>query len=906
MPLSRLLYSLMFVVFIFLLCLFSTHLIARSYFIDLGKQNVFGENAVTLIEHPPSAGGEPRSQPSYTQLAIAPGDPEYLYAATLTHGVIAYRYQLSDRVEGGFDEVPINAVSPSVFESTRNTLNGQCNEPNPGQTSGDSCHGSIGIAFHYDPEAINHHTSTRGKVFMYLAPTVVLHNSGGSNFFQNIIRLSDDDGDRVWGETVAEGNEVDEVRQVIADSISVSHHQIQQMHVSGHSLFISLGSRGDTQTNEHAYTAAILFIENLLTLNDTDTHNLAWYDIGGHIDPSSFANHGDYIEALLQEHSKDVQVLTNTEPHKIRNYAQGLRNPFGLATDQLGKLYTSMHAVNDASSIAFLCPNQMAEDGTPRDQFYQLVPGTDYGCPKSNLTVGDWRDVHSTHESVLQALALGVIEPDPDKQGRPVLMLEYEMEKIPPSGIDFVTATGDFYQSAVMGSWSAQNAVFLLNQTSGVWSLDTLISNGPHQPQSTKFLNGILDVLTDQNGDLLMASHRGEFGGNVGSGIWYVDVVADRVNNQPPSFRDTSIVDHTVMIGEYFSFFPAWHDGDEQDIINMSFSIVNAPTWLSINALTGEVFGTPSCSDLGNTENIYFVISDGMTTASSPVFTITVAGEYCNPKMEHGVLADVSNYWQTITLSQSYDNMVVVATPIYTVDHVAIVPRIRNAIGNQFEVMAQDINLTGENISVSLSYVVVEEGIYTVQEHGIQMEAQIVIANLTGKKGNWEAETRSMLNNVDYLSPVVLGQVMTENDPEFSYFWSASQSGVKDLGLPTETAFIAGKGISTQTGSRSEEEVGILIIEAGVYNMQGLNFTAAIGADIVLGIADSGESLYTTGVGSHAIASVMGVDGRDGGWVVLNGLAGSPEGTLSLKIDESNTKRKHSSAERVGYVLFHH
>ncbi|WP_299494461.1 Ig domain-containing protein [uncultured Shewanella sp.] len=901
---SGLLYRWLLHVFIAFICVFNSPLMARNYLIDADKQHIFGEDAFTLIEHPTSANDAPRSEPSYTQLAIAPGDPNYLYAATLTHGILAYQYQEVDKIEGGFDEAPIAAVSASVFESTRNALNGKCNEANPGQTPGESCHGSIGIAFHYDPIAINHHTNTAGKVFMYLAPTVVLDNSGGRNFFQNIIRLSDDDGDRIWGETIADGNEVNEVRQVIAESLSVSHHQIQQLHVSGNALFISLGSRGDIQTNEQAYTASILFIENLLELNDTSTANTAWYDIGGHIDPNNFDSHEDYLNALLQEHNKDIQIFTSSEPHKIRNYVQGLRNPFGIATDELGDIYTSMHAVNDASSLTFLCPNPTAVDGTPRDQLYKLVRGIDYGCPKSNTTVGDWRDVQSTHESVIQAIALGVIEPDPAKQGRPVLMLEYDMDKIPPSGLDFVTASGNYHQSAVMGSWSVQNAVFLLNQDQGEWSLEKLISSGAHQPQSTKFLNGMLDVLTDHNGDLLMASHRGEFGGNVGSGIWYVDVENDLVNNQVPLFRYSHIVDHTVMIGGSFSFFPAWHDGDEQDAMNMTFSIVNAPTWLEINTQTGEIFGTPACGDQGNAENIYFEISDGMASTSSPMFTLTVVGEQCTPKMEHGVLINVSNHWQTVSLSHDYDNMVVVATPVYTLSHVATVPRIRNATGNQFEIMAQDINQTGEAISVTLSYMVVEEGIYTQEEHGIKMEAQRVTASLTGHKDIWEAETQTMLNNTDYIMPVVIGQVMTYQDTEFSYFWSASNGGKKDLGLPTEIAFIAGKGTSTSRGSRLAEDVGIIIIESGHYIAEGLYFTAAIGADIVKGIANGGEYLYVTGEGSHAVASVMGLDGADGGWAVLNGLPGSPEGTLSLTIDESNSKRTHSSAERIGYVLF--
>ena len=88
----------------------------------------------------------------------------------------------------------------------------------------------------------------------------------------------------------------------------------------------------------------------------------------------------------------------------------------------------------------------------------------------------------------------------------------------------FCTASGNYHQSAVMGSWSVQNAVFLLNQDQGEWSLEKLISSGSHQPQSTKFLNGILDVLTDHNGDLLMASLGLNLAVMWGRGIWYVDV----------------------------------------------------------------------------------------------------------------------------------------------------------------------------------------------------------------------------------------------------------------------------------------------------------------------------------------------------------------------------------------------
>jgi hypothetical protein len=75
------------------------------------------------------------------------------------------------------------------------------------------------------------------------------------------------------------------------------------------------------------------------------------------------------------------------------------------------------------------------------------------------------------------------------------------------------------------------------------------------------------------------------------------------------------------MQGTAYSFQPTASDADGDAL---TFSIVNAPSWATLNTATGRLQGTPTASHVGTYSNISIRVSDGKTTTSLPAFDITV------------------------------------------------------------------------------------------------------------------------------------------------------------------------------------------------------------------------------------------------------------------------------------------
>ncbi|MEO1204088.1 MAG: galactose oxidase-like domain-containing protein, partial [Pseudomonadota bacterium] len=138
-------------------------------------------------------------------------------------------------------------------------------------------------------------------------------------------------------------------------------------------------------------------------------------------------------------------------------------------------------------------------------------------------------------------------------------------------------------------------------------------------------------------------------------------------------------------------------------------------------------------------------------------------------RAENGVLDDVGSDWQTVTLSQSFTNPVVIATPRYDGSRLPAVTRVRNAIGNSFDVRVQnpsDTPLAG----YAVEYIVVEAGVY--DNGDVRMEAQTFVSTVTDEDASWLAENRGYQQS--YTNPVVVGQVMSQNDPDWSVFWASN------------------------------------------------------------------------------------------------------------------------------------
>lgn len=82
----------------------------------------------------------------------------------------------------------------------------------------------------------------------------------------------------------------------------------------------------------------------------------------------------------------------------------------------------------------------------------------------------------------------------------------------------------------------------------------------------------------------------------------------------------------TAIVGNAYSFTPLVN-GTEANNLTFGISTVSPatlPAWLTLNPNTGTLSGTPGASDVGTISGIVISVSNGITFASLPAFTLTV------------------------------------------------------------------------------------------------------------------------------------------------------------------------------------------------------------------------------------------------------------------------------------------
>lgn len=196
---------------------------------------------------------------------------------------------------------------------------------------------------------------------------------------------------------------------------------------------------------------------------------------------------------------------------------------------------------------------------------------------------------------------------------------------------------------------------------------------------------------------------------------------------------------------------------------------------------------------------------------------------------------------------------------------------------------------------------VVEEGVYSVADHGVKMEAVKYVSTVTDNKSSWVGEGRSYANS--YADPVVLGQVMSYNDPAFSVFWARGET---PLSPPSGSVLFTRKHVGKDPStSRAAETVGYIVIESGAGTIGSVDYVAGLGADTV---TDSASTYALSGLASvsAAVVSQAAMDGVDGSWAVLHGPNPVTPDTLTLSADEdkiADNEQGHTS-EQVSYIIF--
>lgn len=95
---------------------------------------------------------------------------------------------------------------------------------------------------------------------------------------------------------------------------------------------------------------------------------------------------------------------------------------------------------------------------------------------------------------------------------------------------------------------------------------------------------------------------------------------ASTTTNKPPTISGTPSTRATV--GTAYSFTPTASDPEGKAL---TFAVSGKPSWLTFSTSTGRLSGTPTSSNVATFSNIKLSASDGTSSVSLPLFSITVA-----------------------------------------------------------------------------------------------------------------------------------------------------------------------------------------------------------------------------------------------------------------------------------------
>lgn len=316
----------------------------------------------------------------------------------------------------------------------------------------------------------------------------------------------------------------------------------------------------------------------------------------------------------------------------------------------------------------------------------------------------------------------------------------------------------------------------------------------------------------------------------------------------------------------------------------------------------GLIDGTEECDDQnlsdGDGCSATCTVDDNFACSGEPSVCIISL-----PQLETQFLSADGNY-VTVPLQNTYTSPVVVCSVQYNNNTSPVVSRVSNVGPTSFDVRLQNPS-NGTVVAENVYCLIVEEGVWTID--GIKIEAQKYLSTVTDRTGNWVGEAQTL--GQSYLFPVIVGQVMSENDPEWSVFW---QRGSSPTNAPSPTAVYTGKHVGEDTLTiRNDEIVGFIVFDFIHSTLAGVEFEARVGPDSVRGAGNVPPYSYsllspflTTPL--FAVVSQAAMDDNDGSWAQIHGPTLAITTNLFLSIDEDrigDAERFHST-EQVSYIIF--
>ncbi|OVE81730.1 hypothetical protein BVY04_02760 [bacterium M21] len=380
----------------------------------------------------------------------------------------------------------------------------------------------------------------------------------------------------------------------------------------------------------------------------------------------------------------------------------------------------------------------------------------------------------------------------------------------------------------------------------------------------------------------------------------YVIAVQGTGTNAAPLASATAPV--SAVVGDTVNLSgSASSDADSwPSALTYSWGYVSGPDEPALtNGATAESSFVPT---VHGTYTYELTVNDSAATATAQVM-INVRAAL--PRLTTGVASVSSTAWYTVDLPYTYDSMVVVCTPVNDSNIGPLAVRVKGTTGSSFQIQLTHSSTDTTPQALMVHYMVIEEGNYTVAEHGIKMEAVKYSSSQFAGKGRWgTVDAQSYINS--YSNPVVVGQVQTANDMRYQAFWAR---GASQSASPSATVLNVGRHIGEDLDKvRLDEEVGYVVFESGNAIANGISLVAGIGSDSIKGVDNGSYSYAISGLTSPdtAILAASGMDGGDGGFPILTGTTPVTASAIALTFEEDvlkDTERKHT-AESVAYVVF--
>lgn len=329
-----------------------------------------------------------------------------------------------------------------------------------------------------------------------------------------------------------------------------------------------------------------------------------------------------------------------------------------------------------------------------------------------------------------------------------------------------------------------------------------------------------------------------------------------------------------------------------------SWAVAGATDYNTATVVDTNIYAFPVAS--GSLMFRAFLESDGAQLVQLDNVQVSCA----TLQMELGQVS-VDDGWTTVTLTNTYQNPVVVASRLDSTNTVPASTRVRNAVGNSFDVRLH--NPSGSSLTAdTVTYFVIEEGTWT--HNTVQIEAYTHDTSTFGYKNNWTADAMTY-NHTFSSAPFVMHQLMSNNDTG----WVTTL--VSDSGLRTSPPDTAGfwlglNGAEVKTSHGSSETIGWIAMDittGGTIDSPSIaNYEIERTPDTVTGAGNGCTNRTLSNVYASTPLSLVfqqEMDGNDGSWGVQCNATLVQVGMHADEDQVTDSERNHTT-ETFGWIAF--